>query len=112
MLEIWTAQYRYSGKDRVDVTVKSSTYPWNLFAPTWTMVMDYKRTGDEQDYVKKYNDIVKEVYIKQEQGLLTLLNSNRTITLICFCPAGAFCHRVLLAQHLASLGAIYHGERR
>ena len=111
MLKVYTAQYRYIGEDRKDITVKSATYPWDAFAPTWEMVMDYKRTGDTQEYISQYDAIVMKAFIAHEQELLTLVNSDRTITLVCFCQPGAFCHRVLLARHLASIGATYYGER-
>jgi hypothetical protein len=111
MLKVWTSQFRYSGEDRIDITVKSAKYPWNVFAPTWKMVMEYKRTGDRQTYIDQYDSIVMKAFIAHEQELVTLTNSDRTITLVCFCRAGEFCHRVLLAQHFASIGATYYGER-
>lgn len=111
MLKVWTAQYRYSGKDRTDITVKTSTYPWKIFAPTWEMVMDYKRTGDEVEYTKDYNVIIERAFLGRGQELWDLIHSDRTITLVCFCCAGNFCHRVLLAKHFALLGATYLGER-
>ena len=110
-LKIWTAQYNYSGKDRIDITVKSAVYPWNVFAPTWGMVMEYKRFKDEEMYIKKYKAIIDKAFELHPQQLSDLLNSNRTITLVCFCRPGDFCHRVLLAKHFEALGAAYFGER-
>lgn len=111
-LKVWTAQYRYSGKDRIDITVKSAVYPWNVFAPTWEMVREYKRSGNEEVYIGQYKAIIDKAFELHTQQLSTLLNSDRTITLVCFCPLGNFCHRVLLAKHFESLGATYYGERR
>lgn len=110
-LKIWTAQYNYSGKDRIDITVKSALYPWSAFAPTWEMVMEYKRFKDEEIYIKKYKAIIDKAFELHVQRLSVLLKSDRTITLVCFCRSGDFCHRVLLAKHFESLGAIYYGER-
>ena len=110
-LKVWTAQYNYSGKDRIDITVKSALYPWSIFAPTWEMVMEYKRFKDEETYIKKYTAIIDKAFELHAQQLSDLLNSDRTITLVCFCRPGDFCHRVLLAKHFESLGATYLGER-
>lgn len=116
ILKVWTAQYRYSGQDRIDITVKSAPYPWSIFAPTWKMVMDYKHAGGtpeaEQIYVNQYKSIVDRAFESHSQQLSDLINSDRTITLVCFCRPGDFCHRVLLAKHFESLGATYYGERR
>jgi uncharacterized protein YeaO (DUF488 family) len=117
-LKIWTAQYQYSGKDRVDITIKSAGYPWNVFAPTWEMVMEYKRMAQkgraveaESVYVKQYTHIIEQAWKTHHQQLSDLLKSDRIITLVCFCRPGDFCHRVLLAKHFESLGATYLGER-
>jgi hypothetical protein len=103
-LKVWTAQYRYSGKDRIDITAKSAVYPWNIFVPTWEMIFEYK-------YVRKYKVIIDKAFETHSQQLSNLLKSDRTITLVCFCRPGDFCHRVLLAKHFESLGATYLGER-
>ena len=110
-LKIWTAQYRYSGKDRIDITIKSAIYPWNVFAPTWEMVKEYKRSGNKETYIEKYKTIIDKAFLVHPQQLSDLLESDRTITLVCFCRPGDFCHRVLLAKHFESLGATYLGER-
>lgn len=112
MLTIYTAQYRYSGDDRVDITVKNAAAPWSCFAPTWDMVMEYKKTGNKETYIAQYNAIIQKVMVNRYKAIQVLLNQDRTITLVCFCRAGEFCHRVLLAKHLESLGALYKGERK
>jgi uncharacterized protein YeaO (DUF488 family) len=110
-LKVWTAQYQYKGTDRVDITIKSAVYPWNVFAPTWEMVMEYKRSKYKEIYVKKYKTIINKAFELHSQQLSDLLRSDRTITLVCFCRPGDFCHRILLAKHFESLGATYLGER-
>lgn len=99
-LKVWTAQYRYGGLDRVDITVKSAPYPWNVFAPTWDMVMEYKKTSYKEAYVNAYDKIIAKAFMLHEKALWELIHSDRTITLVCFCRPGDFCHRVLLANHL------------
>lgn len=40
MLKIYTSQYRYSGKNRLDITVKSGN---KIFTPTWNIVVNSKK---------------------------------------------------------------------
>lgn len=103
-----TAQYRYKGPDRFDITIKSSK---NIaFAPTWSMVMDLK-TGkiSEVEYEQMYLTLMRQSYKNYRHAWEDLLR-RKTATLVCFCQPGAFCHRVLLAKILSILGARYLGE--
>ena len=45
MLYVSTAHYRYSGPDRLDITVKGRSEDGKIFAPTWKMVMDVHHNG-------------------------------------------------------------------
>lgn len=114
MLNVFTAQYKYKGEDRRDVTIKSSSPPWNIFAPTWDMVMRFTKGPKDRTakrlYETEYRQILVRALETDGERILTLINSNKTRVLVCFCKSGEFCHRVLLAKHLASLGAIYHCE--
>lgn len=114
MLNIYTAQYNYKGPNRTDITIKSAKQPWNVFAPTWDMVNDYlkgpKDKAAEQRYILAYDRIIAKAFMYNYKALTALLNSNETRVLVCFCKSGNFCHRVLLAKHLESLGAKYYGE--
>lgn len=114
MLTIYTAQHQYKGPNRRDVTVKGNIPPWNVFAPTWGMVKTYLNSSrdkrSEQIYTMEYDKIVLKAFMYNNKALTTLIHSNDIRVLVCFCKAGSFCHRVLLAKHLESLGANYHGE--
>jgi len=46
-MQLWTAQYRYPGPHRLDITVKGRDPIGKMFAPTWDMVKQYKATGGE-----------------------------------------------------------------
>lgn len=114
MLNIYTAQYNYKGPNRTDITVKTAIPPWDAFAPTWNMVTDYLKDPNnvyqERVYMAKYEAIVANAYVANREELTTLIHSDETRVFVCFCKSGAFCHRVLLARHFESLGAVYHGE--
>lgn len=110
MLELYTAQYRYSGIDRLDITAKSTDFGI-VFAPTWEMIMDYKRGSlSEEQYTILYNNLMVQSCLKHDKEWNTLLNCN-VVTIVCFCKPGDFCHRLLLAKYLEKLGAHYVGER-
>lgn len=107
-LKVYTAQYRYNGKDRLDITVKTGS---KVFAPTWDMVMGSKSGRiSEAEYERRYRELMKksqEIYWDVWDELLSM----DEVTLVCFCRKGKFCHRILLAKILEELGAEYMGER-
>jgi len=96
----------------VDVTVKSAEGKARLVAPTWDMVRGYKNGKiNEEEYTLLYMDILEE----NEQRILDAFSFYATLTqkiaLACYCRAGDFCHRILLAKWLAEkLGWEYEGE--
>jgi len=95
--KLWTAQYRYSGPDRVDITVKAQHPTWKRFAPTWDMVMGHKNgVLSDAQYTNLYLNILHSL---PHDGWNPLL-SMKEATLVCFCPATAFCHRHILAHHI------------
>jgi hypothetical protein len=127
-MALYTAQIKYSGRDRLDVTIKSATEVGKLFAPTRNMVFGHK-TGkytDEQ-YTKMYHDLLANRWNTDKDGfrqitvnMVSMLAGTITqpagadFTLVCYCAAGKFCHRVLLAnwfQNNWPMVVRYMGER-
>lgn len=98
---VYTAQYRYSGPDRTDITVKGNDPDGRVFAPTWSMVMGVKQGKlSEEDYVKLYLDILQNIIpIDSIDWLLSV----PTRTFVCFCPQNAFCHRNILVNYLINI---------
>jgi hypothetical protein len=121
-MDIYTAQYKYAGADRLDITVKSSVHPGNVLAPTWNMVMRYKdQKLSDWDYTVQYFSLLvgrmnaPEMEGRVNRSAFNMLTEQKQIpqriTLVCFCPSGAFCHRVLAARMLESMGyGKYVGE--
>lgn len=117
---IYTAQHRYTGLDRVDITVKGNHVVGKHLAPTWKMVMDWKNTGDETTYTKLYYDLIISRYTSDPNAkevvdnLVRLFGGehDRSITLVCFCPAKTFCHRYLLVKFLQHNYNIHYGGER
>jgi hypothetical protein len=124
---IYTAQYRYPGPDRLDITVKGKDPIGRAFAPTWDMVngvkkgtllkYEYeaieveKRTGVRpQSYEGIYYQMMNQSWAACRQAWTDVWNRPE-VTFVCFCPADSFCHRYLLANLFVSMRAQYFGER-
>ena len=112
-MKFWTAQYKYPGPYRLDITVKGQDPFGKLFAPTWGMVNDYlksgKTNGDKQVYVEKYHAMILNVINNNTEAWNKLLAMPQVV-LVCFCANGDFCHRHLLTHYLIQYGAQYCGE--
>ena len=104
---LYTAQYRYPGRDRVDVTVKGNDVVGKFFAPSWEIVMGHKKgIIDDAGYSNTYFPIIIDRYNTIKEAREVTLNivkmvrdQGRDLTLVCFCPSNAFCHRHLLARY-------------
>lgn len=123
---LYTAQYRYPGQDRLDITVKGNNVDGKLYAPTWDIVMGVKNgTITEEEYTRRYYDMLSNKHnndveaAKQTINLVKMVMGSenmpeRDITLVCFCPANAFCHRHLLVKwlvHNFNIEKYYGGEK-
>lgn len=107
MLKVFTSRISYRGEARWDITVKTGS---KLFAPSWKIVMAYKNGKiTEQEYAAAYYEMMEASYKNHPSEWAALLAKEK-IVLCCYCPAGAFCHRLLLAKILVKLGAKYEGE--
>lgn len=107
---LYTAQYRYPGQDRLDITVKGNNVAGKIYAPTWDMVMGVKNGRiTEEDYTNLYYDMIIEKFGSskdfrdQTLRLVAMVSGTkempeRDMTLVCFCPSNAFCHRFLLVN--------------
>lgn len=106
---LYTAQFNYKGIDRYDITVKTG----NIFCPTWKMVEDFKKTGDQSVYTALYKEKMQGSYKDYPQFWKEMvgMSTRNDITLVCYCKSGVFCHRVLLAEFLQKCGSVYGGER-
>lgn len=113
-MDIYTSQSKYTGPDRLDITVKSQDPIGKYFAPTWEMVKKFQDNSISQElYTNAYIGILSNSLATNPQIWQQIQNTyyQKRITLVCFCPAGAFCHRVLLAKVLQGLGwGEYKGE--
>ncbi|RLF65865.1 MAG: hypothetical protein DRN30_03190 [Thermoplasmata archaeon] len=116
-MELYTAQYRYDGMDRIDITVKGQAVMGRHFAPTWDMVLGYKHKPNEYSqklYTYEYLKMLANKQASTERYAFDWLVSRETVTVVCFCVAGTFCHRYLLKDFLLFCypdRVTYMGER-
>ncbi len=109
-MDIYTAQYKYNGLDRLDVTVKGQDPLGKSFAPTWEMVMGIKNgTMTQELYTRAYLRMLRRVPDEKWKELESFAQRHGSITFVCFCKPGAFCHRVILA---GGVWGEYKGERQ
>lgn len=111
-MKLYTAQYRYSGEDRLDITIKGKDPIGRFFAPTWKMVMaskEKKLSWDE--YKSMYRALMQKSYLDNRNIWEEILRRDE-VTIVCFCRAGDNCHRFLLADYFSKLGADYMGEKQ
>ncbi len=109
MLKFWTAQYQYPGPHRLDITVKGQDPKGSYWAPTWDMVMNHKKTGNDKKYIDEYHKHMIYMITQQPSCWEELLWIDQAV-LVCFCKAGNFCHRHLLTYYLKHYSAQYMGE--
>ena len=104
---VGTARIGYRGHVRqrvLDTTIKSATGLGAVFAPTWLMVMDWKRGAIDWDtYTKQYIELMRERYQKNQAAFLEALQSDELI-ICCYCKdshtSTRHCHRYLLVDIL------------
>lgn len=98
MTDIWTAHYRYSGEDRLDVTVKGQHEFGKLFAPSWDMVMAVKNHGTKahEYYIREFDKILSNVPTGAWEAIL----DTDVVTFVCFCRQQDFCHRNLIVEYI------------
>lgn len=77
----------------IDTTVKSAIGLWRSFAPTWSMVMGWKR-GELtwEQYVSQYGTILARV----PDVVWNILAAQPEARLLCYCRDGVPCHTHLI----------------
>jgi uncharacterized protein YeaO (DUF488 family) len=107
------------GKDSgLDITVKSGSGFGRELAPTWELVAGHKRmtaetTGkrvekwmvehpalSDDEYTERYLNLLRERYAKHRALWNGYLRAHESITLLCYCRDGVFCHRHIAREVL------------
>lgn len=113
---IWTIQlpkWRLAEQSNIyclDITAKSAKGDNKVFAPLMNDVMRYKDGHlSEAQYTDIYLRKMRDSRKSHPDAWKSLQNEKR-VAVMCYCPAGCFCHRLLFARdmknYLESLGHI------
>ncbi len=82
-MKLYTAHYRYSQNDRLDITVKGKDPVGKVFAPTWKMVMGSKENRISLDeYKQMYRELMRKSYHRHTDIWNEILNREE-VTLVC-----------------------------
>ncbi len=115
-MKLWTAQYRYPGPYRLDITVKGNDPLGKIFAPTWDLVMTHKKESTmynravaDKNYIEVFHNLMI-ASLDSDTDLWNEVLALENVVIVCFCPYKAFCHRTLVAKYLVRMGAEYVGE--
>ncbi|NLN49751.1 MAG: DUF488 family protein [Clostridiales bacterium] len=95
-----------AGTRIIDITIKSSRPPWDIFAPTWNMVNAYK-AGElsEEGYTEQYINLMRKRYKENKNVFQQLIQMamHESVALACYCTPGEFCHRHILKNILQKI---------
>lgn len=132
-LRVHTARISYAGVDRLDITRKSAKADGIAFAPSWiilnptltllrnTVAIHNGDDGEAQCravilagaawdlYREAYTLEMRESY-RRHRPVWDALLARERVVLVCYCTDARRCHRSVLAEILAKLGAINEGE--
>jgi len=111
-LILYTAHYRYSGADRLDITVKGQHPFGKILAPRWEMVTAVHNNGKLAHgyYMTEYWKIINSVPMSVWNSIL----AEKQITFVCFCGKDDFCHRNLVIEYMVNhrkFPVVYNGWR-
>ena len=80
-------------------------YNEKRFAPSYSILMDYKQNHDDLIYDSRYtNEILNTIDVVQIINYLQSQYPDQSIVLCCYEKSEEFCHRHLLANRLKELG--------
>jgi hypothetical protein len=136
-LAVYTAQYRYDGPDRFDITRSKAPPEQKIYAPPWRLLnwgkdmramaerrlVDARASGQESalraaegfeqwawmGYRARYEEAMRVSFKNHRPAWNELLARDRVV-LVCFCADRNRCHRGVLAELLAKCGATDLGE--
>ena len=107
MLEIYTSRIKYSGENKLDITIGTGD---KVFAPSWEIVIGHKRGKiTDKQYTNAYIKLMRISYKRHKKRWNEILNKDK-IVFCCYCSSDKFCHRYILANIFTKLGAKYCGE--
>jgi uncharacterized protein YeaO (DUF488 family) len=108
----------YPDAEVIDITAKSGQPPWDVFAPTWDIIREFKHAPhhkrSEQRFKRQYLSLLRKRW-RIHAGVFREIAAKaigQDIVLGCYCQQEMFCHRFLLVNILTKIepSLIYGGE--
>ena len=107
---LYTGRVGLSLPGALDITVKGQHPFGKMFAPTWDMVMEYKKgTLSEAEYTQQYMSLITRPGMGRAIKQIVKAAVVYDVYLLCYCPKDAFCHRKLLYNHILQVAPIVIG---
>ena len=77
---------------------------YKILAPSYSILMDYKKDNDKEKYIKRYNEEILG-HLKPEDIIknLGILSRGKDIVLLCYEKPNDFCHRHLVSKWLGDI---------
>ena len=109
-MTVWTAQYRFDGPGRLDVTRQGRDPLGVQLAPSLDLLVPYKRALRARGfsrvrwaaYVAAYTAEMRASYRAHDGWRALLERAAGGVVLVCFCPVVDRCHRGVAANLLAA----------
>lgn len=112
-MKIKTARVGYKPEPNelvIDITVKNN--PNHVLAPTWDMVMDFKKGKISWgEYKEKYLDLLRRRWKTRKAEFMHIIEEGqtKTVVLLCFCNDETRCHRTIAKDVLHMIS--YYPEK-
>lgn len=83
-----------------------------VFAPTFEILSEYKKTGNAEVYTEKYLELLRErdAEIQKRVTILEKISYNKNVFLCCWETPEKFCHRHILAEYIGKGWTEYQGN--
>lgn len=110
MLTSYFAMMRHFPDNLTPIAICAKVPAWyegkvyKKVAPSFDILMAYKKTRDEETYTKAYNQFLKTLDADQVVKDLMALSDGKEVVLLCYEKSSDFCHRHLLAKWLKDHG--------
>lgn len=99
------AKLRQLPDDIVPISICAKPPSWykgleyKVFAPTYDILMRYKRDGDKGAYTYNfYDQILSKLDGCEEESILCAMSQGKDVALLCYEKPSDFCHRHLVAD--------------
>ena len=110
-LKIYTSNFenmnRVIAEDKVVVAicrkcpVDYDGYWMPELAPTQEILSEYHETWNTETYYEKYQQILSDLDARDVYNKLQKYGAGKDVVMLCYEPAGAFCHRHLAGKWLS-----------